>query len=58
MTENKFALIDSVHEVVNPSGIHATVSLGVGKDGASLEENYHFASLSVEMALSREATRP
>jgi c-di-AMP phosphodiesterase-like protein len=53
MTENKFHLVDQVREVVNPSGIHATVSIGVGRDGASFEENYHFASLSIDMALSR-----
>jgi c-di-AMP phosphodiesterase-like protein len=38
---------------VNISGIHATVSVGVGIEGASYEENFNFASMSVEMALSR-----
>ena len=32
---------------------HATVSLGVGFDGASFEEDFNYASMSVEMALSR-----
>lgn len=53
MVEKKFPLLDEVHKVVNPSGIHATVSIGVGKDGSGFEENFHFASLSVDMALSR-----
>lgn len=51
--ENKFSLLDSVRSVVNPLGIHATVSLGLGHDGVSFEENFNFASLSIEMALSR-----
>ncbi len=53
LVEEKFSLMDSVHEVVNPSGIHASVSIGVGRDGASFEENYNFAVLSTERALSR-----
>ncbi|HHU22578.1 MAG TPA: DHH family phosphoesterase [Clostridiales bacterium] len=51
--DKKFELLDSVREVVSPSGIHATVSIGIGRDGSSFEENFHFASLGIEMALSR-----
>ena len=51
--EEKFSLLELVRHVINPSGIHATVSLGIGKDGASFEENQSFAMLSIEMALSR-----
>ena len=50
---DKFSLLDSVREVVNPAGIPATVSIGVGVDGDTFAELYRFASLSVEMALSR-----
>lgn len=53
LREDKFSLIDSVHQVVSPAGIHASVSIGIGVDGGSFEENYGFAKLSVEMALSR-----
>lgn len=54
MREDKFgSLLDSVHSVVSPAGIHATLSVGIGRDGSGLEENYNFALLSVEMALSR-----
>ena len=49
----KFSLLDSVREVVNPAGIAATVSIGVGVDGETFDELYRFANLSVEMALSR-----
>ena len=53
MIENKFFLLDDIRQVVNGSGVAATVSLGIGKDGASYEEAYNFAALSIEMALSR-----
>ncbi|NLV85701.1 MAG: DHH family phosphoesterase [Clostridiales bacterium] len=53
LLEDKFSLLDSIHEVINPAGIHASVSIGMGRDGESFEENYNFASLSTEMALSR-----
>ncbi|MBS1403182.1 MAG: DHH family phosphoesterase [Oscillospiraceae bacterium] len=54
MREDQFSsLLDSVHSIVSPTGIHATVSVGIGRDGSGLEENYNFALLGVEMALSR-----
>ena len=38
LRENKFAsLLDIVHSVTSPSGIRATVSVGVGRDGESLD---------------------
>ncbi len=51
--EDRFSLLDSVREVVNPAGIPATVSIGIGVDADTFEELYRFANLSVEMALSR-----
>ena len=53
ITEGKFSLLDSVREVTNPSGIAATLSFGVGKDGEGFQENYNYAALALEMALSR-----
>lgn len=53
LEKEKFTIIDTVHEIVNSSAIHATVSIGVGIEGASMEENFNSASLSVDMALSR-----
>ena len=51
--EKKFEILDLVHSVVNPAGIEATLSIGVGKDADSLQELLQFANLSLEMALSR-----
>ena len=53
MQEEKFPILENIRTVVNPSGIAATVSLGIGKDGTSFDENYSFATLSIEMSLSR-----
>jgi c-di-AMP phosphodiesterase-like protein len=53
LVKQKFSLVDSAREIISPGGIHATVSIGVGKDGRTLDETFQFASLSVEMALSR-----
>lgn len=52
-TNGKFSILEEIHTVLNPSGIHATLSIGVGCDGASFDENFSFANLAIEMALSR-----
>lgn len=49
----KFSLLEDIHSVVNPTGSAASISFGLGVDGASFEESYNFAALSIEMALSR-----
>lgn len=53
ITESKFDILEKVHGVVSPGGVHATLSIGVGEDGDGFEENFSFANLAVEMALSR-----
>lgn len=51
--EDKFSLLDAVRDAVRAGGVHATLSIGIGKDGKTFDENFHFASLGIEMALSR-----
>ena len=51
--EGKFSILETVREVVSPSGIQATLSIGVGKDADTLAELFQYEALSVEMALSR-----
>ena len=51
--ENKFSLLEDIHNVVNPSGLAASISYGLGVDADNFDEAYKFASLSIEMALSR-----
>ena len=53
LQENRFSILESVRRVTTAAGMSATISLGIGKDGASFEENYRFASLAIEMSLSR-----
>ncbi|WP_368274126.1 DHH family phosphoesterase, partial [Intestinimonas butyriciproducens] len=51
--ETKFDVLDAVHDIPSPSGVPATLSIGVGKDAPSFKELLEYASLSIEMALSR-----
>ncbi len=51
--EEKFTILEQIHEVTNPSGMEASISVGLGVDAATFEEAYDFAALSIEMALSR-----
>ena len=50
---DKFSLLESIHEITNPSGLPASISIGLGVDGATFDEGYSFAALGIEMALSR-----
>ena len=49
----KFSLLNEAHQVLNPGGIHATLSIGIGRDAESLGEALKFAAVASEMALSR-----
>ncbi len=51
--EKKFDLLDAVHKIPSQGGIPPTVSIGIGKDADSMQELFQYASLSIEMALSR-----
>ena len=51
--EQKFTILEDIHKITSPSGLAASISFGLGVDGATFEESYNFATLSIEMALSR-----
>ena len=53
LTDEKFSLIEDAHSILNPSGLPASISIGMGVDGANFDESYNFAALGIEMALSR-----
>ena len=53
MMAQKFSILESIRSVTTPSGVSATLSIGIGKDGASVQENYEYAALSIETALAR-----
>ncbi len=51
--DEKFSVLEDIHEITAPSGLSASISLGLGVDGVTFAECFDFAALSIEMALSR-----
>lgn len=51
--EARFDILDAIHDIPSPSGVPASLSIGIGKDAPGLQELFEYASLSIEMALSR-----
>ena len=51
--DDKFSILENVHEITAPSGLAASISIGLGVDGFNFEESFDFAALAIEMALSR-----
>jgi len=53
-TADKFSILENMHQVQNSEGITATLSIGIGKgENAAFQELLSFASLAIDMALSR-----
>jgi len=51
--DKKFDILDQIREVVSPTGLPATLSIGVGRDAETLGDLFQYAALADEMALSR-----
>ena len=51
--KDNFSVLEQVSTCIGSGGVQATLSIGIGKDGVSPQENYRFANLGIEMALSR-----
>ncbi len=51
--DGKFSILEDVHNIASPSGVAASLSFGLGVDGVNFDECYSFASLAIEMSLSR-----
>ncbi len=51
--DDKFSILETIHDITAPSGLAASISFGLGVDGFNFEEGYDFAALAIEMALSR-----
>ena len=49
----KFSILDTIRSINSPSGIPVTLSIGIGIDGETPVEQFRFATLSADMALSR-----
>ncbi|MCQ2557863.1 MAG: DHH family phosphoesterase [Oscillospiraceae bacterium] len=50
---SKFKIIQDVHSVVSPSGVEASISIGLGTEGKTFAESIQYADMAAELALSR-----
>ena len=53
MKEDRFAIVEKMHQIESPNGIEASISIGFGEDGENLGEGLQFADKATELALSR-----
>lgn len=53
LVEERFSILDKLHEVVSEEGVIATLSIGISKNAASFGEAFQAANHAIEMALSR-----
>ncbi len=53
MKERKFPIVQEMHQVENPGGVDASISIGLGIDGANFSETIQFADIATELALTR-----
>ena len=53
MRRDQFPIVTQMHQVENPNGIPASISIGLGEDAPSLQEGLQFADIGTELALSR-----
>ena len=53
MRKNKFPIIEEMHQVENPAGVTASITIGFGEEAATLEEGLQYADIGTELALSR-----
>ena len=53
LRQEKFRITDEIHQIESPSGIDASISIGLGIDGENFGEVLQFADSASELALSR-----
>ncbi len=51
--EGRFSVLEETRSLTSPNGIAVTLSVGIGRDGATLKENFQYAAMAVDMSLSR-----
>ncbi|MCL2030769.1 MAG: DHH family phosphoesterase [Oscillospiraceae bacterium] len=51
--EKRFAVLEDMREITGAGDIPVTLSIGIGRDCEDLSEAFTFASLAIDMALSR-----
>lgn len=53
MMNERFSILDETKEINAGNDIPITLSIGVGVDGRSIEENFDYARIAIDMALGR-----
>ena len=53
LMEDKFSVLEAVRSITVGEGVAVTLSIGIGKDAEGYENLFKYASLALEMALSR-----
>ena len=53
LRQEKFKITEEIHQVESPTGIGASISIGLGIDGENFGEVLQFADMASELALSR-----
>ena len=53
MKQERFSIVEQMHQIESPNGIEASISVGFGTDADSLGEGLQFADKATELALSR-----
>lgn len=53
LKESKFQILDNIREIDMGNTLPVTLSIGIGMNGANLDEDMEFARVSIDLALSR-----
>lgn len=53
LQENKFTILDTVRDIDYGNTLPVTISIGVGRDGESIHENFQLATGALDLALGR-----
>lgn len=53
LVSKKFSVLDEVRTIQSRAGVVATLSIGIGSEGENYSECFHYASVALDMALSR-----
>jgi c-di-AMP phosphodiesterase-like protein len=46
--DSKFSVLENIHEITSPAGLAASISIGLGVDGATFEEGYEFDAVVLD----------
>jgi c-di-AMP phosphodiesterase-like protein len=53
LSRDKFSVLEAVRRITGAGGARASLSIGVGRDETTVEDNVRVANLALEMALAR-----